>query len=82
MYVENRIQEIRKLNNISQIDMAKSLSVSRQTISAIENSKYNPSLELIYNINRLRYGIFGVQKFLSPIVVSLVLSALLLIGIM
>lgn len=52
MYVENRIQEIRKLNNISQIDMAKSLSVSRQTISAIENSKYNPSLELALKISK------------------------------
>lgn len=37
---------------------------------------------VIYNINRLRYGIFGVQKFLSPIVVSLVLSVLLFIMIL
>lgn len=52
MRVENKIREIRKLKNITQIDAAKDLDISRQTMSAIENSKYNPSLELALKISK------------------------------
>jgi putative transcriptional regulator len=46
MAVQNRIKELRMKNNITQIQMAKDLQVTRQTIVAIENNHYNPSLEL------------------------------------
>ncbi|MDZ4411867.1 helix-turn-helix transcriptional regulator [Bacillus cereus] len=50
MNVKNRIKEYRKQNNITQIQMAKDLEVTRQTIIAIENHHYNPSLELTLKI--------------------------------
>jgi len=44
--MKNRIKELRKLGGMRQEDLAKALGVSRQTINAIENDKYNPTLEL------------------------------------
>ncbi|MGG0655485.1 helix-turn-helix transcriptional regulator [Rummeliibacillus pycnus] len=46
MKVKNRIKEIRLAKGISQIKMAEDLQITRQTINAVENHKYNPSLEL------------------------------------
>ena len=48
--MKNRVEELRKGANINQEDLAKALKVSRQTISAIETGKYNPSLELAFAI--------------------------------
>ncbi|MCI0766914.1 helix-turn-helix transcriptional regulator [Bacillus sp. TL12] len=50
MGVKNRIKELRKENHITQIEMAKAMQVTRQTIVAIENHRYNPSLELSLKI--------------------------------
>lgn len=50
MPVENNIREIRKRLGITQIKMAEDLSITRQTMTAIENNKYNPSLELALKI--------------------------------
>lgn len=44
--VKNRIKEIRLAKGISQIQMVEDLQITRQTINAVENHKYNPSLEL------------------------------------
>ena len=38
---------------MSQQDLAKSVGVTRQTINALENGRYNPSLLLAYNITRV-----------------------------
>lgn len=51
--MKNRVKELRKQNGLRQEDMAKKLSVSRQTIIAIENDKYNPTLELAMKMARL-----------------------------
>ena len=48
--VKNRIEEIRKERGIRQEDFAKSMGVSRQTISSLENGRYNPSITLAYKI--------------------------------
>jgi len=48
--VNNRIEEIRKERGIRQEDFAKSMGVSRQTISSLENGRYNPSITLAYKI--------------------------------
>ncbi|WP_244835023.1 helix-turn-helix transcriptional regulator [Clostridium sp. BJN0001] len=48
--MKNNIKKLRKKANLRQEDMAKQLGVSRQTIIAIENDKYNPSLELAMKI--------------------------------
>ncbi|HLG26982.1 MAG TPA: helix-turn-helix transcriptional regulator [Paenisporosarcina sp.] len=46
MPVLNRIKDIRTTRGITQVQMAMDLQITRQTITAIENNKYNPSLEL------------------------------------
>ncbi len=50
MMLENKVEFLRKQNGISQEAFAKEMRVSRQTISSIENGKYNPSLELAFAI--------------------------------
>ena len=48
--VENSIRELRKNKGISQEDLAKRCKVSRQTINAIENNKYDPTLALAFKL--------------------------------
>ena len=48
----NRVKEFRKELGKSQLELAKDIGVSRQTISMIENDKYNPTLELCLNLAR------------------------------
>ena len=50
--MKNRIEEIRKAKGIRQEEFAKVLGVSRQTISSLENGRYNPSIFLAYKIAR------------------------------
>lgn len=51
--MKNKIKELRKERNLRQEDMAAQLHVSRQTINAIENNKYNPTLELAMKLAKL-----------------------------
>lgn len=51
--MKNRIKELRKQAGLRQEDMAAALGVTRQTINAIENQKYNPTLELAMKLARL-----------------------------
>lgn len=48
--VENSIRELRKNKDISLEDLAKKCKVSRQTINAIENNKYDPTLALAFKL--------------------------------
>jgi len=48
--LNNRIEQIRKERGIRQEEFAKSMGVSRQTISSLENGRYNPSILLAYKI--------------------------------
>ena len=41
---------LRAMRKITQEDLATTLGVTRQTIIAIENGKYSPSLELAFKI--------------------------------
>ncbi|MBU5677684.1 helix-turn-helix transcriptional regulator [Alkaliphilus sp. MSJ-5] len=50
--VQNRIQELRKIKKLTQDEIAKLCNVSRQTINAIENNKYDPSLSLAFDLAR------------------------------
>jgi len=50
--MKNRIRELRKLKKITQEELSKQVGVSRQSIIAIESGKFNPSLELAYNISK------------------------------
>ena len=48
--MKNKVEQLRKEMGLSQADFAKAIRVSRQTVSAIETGKYNPSLELAFQI--------------------------------
>ena len=48
--MKNKIEEIRKERGIRQEEFALALGVSRQTISSLENGRYNPSILLAYKI--------------------------------
>lgn len=48
--MKNNIKHLRKLAKLSQEELAKLCKVSRQTINAIENDKYDPTLQLAFDI--------------------------------
>ena len=48
--MQNKVRVLRAIRNITQEELANALGVTRQTIIAIENEKYNPSLELAFKI--------------------------------
>ena len=50
--MQNRIRELREAQGLTQDDLAKRLEVTRQTVLAIENDKYNPTLELAFKLAR------------------------------
>jgi len=51
--VKNRIRELRARHRCSQADLAERLNVSRQTLSAIENDKYDPNLTIAFHLSFL-----------------------------
>ena len=55
--MKNRVRELRTAQGWSQSDLAERLAVSRQTVNAIENERYDPSLPLAFLIAR----VFGLQ---------------------
>lgn len=50
--MKNRLAEIREKHGMKQEDLAYELEVSRQTISSLENGKYNPSIVLAFKLAR------------------------------
>ena len=48
--MKNKIESIRKEQGILQEEFAKAMGVSRQTISSLENGRYNPSIGLAHKI--------------------------------
>ena len=48
--MKNKIEAIRKEQGILQEEFAKAMGVSRQTISSLENGRYNPSIRLAHKI--------------------------------
>ncbi len=51
--MKNRLKVLRAERDWTQADLAEALEVSRQTVNAIENGKYDPSLPLAFKISRL-----------------------------
>ena len=51
--MKNRLKILRAERNWSQADLADQLTVSRQTVNAIETEKYDPSLPLAFKIAEL-----------------------------
>ncbi len=50
--MKNKIREIRKEMGLSQEELARRCGVSRQTVNAIENDKYDPTLVLAFRLGR------------------------------
>ncbi|MBK3494168.1 helix-turn-helix transcriptional regulator [Viridibacillus sp. YIM B01967] len=61
--VHNRIKEVRLQKGITQLQMAEDLQITRQTITAIENHKYNPSLELTLKL--LQYFDLSIEELFT-----------------
>ena len=50
--MQNCIRELRRQKGISQEALAKACGVTRQTVNAIENNKYDPTLALAFALAR------------------------------
>ena len=48
--MENQIRARRKALSLSQEELARRCGVSRQTVNAIENNKYDPTLALAFHL--------------------------------
>ena len=50
--MKNRLEEIRKQRGLRQEELAEAMGVSRQTISSLENGRYNASVILAIKLAR------------------------------
>ncbi|WP_462315346.1 helix-turn-helix transcriptional regulator [Methanobrevibacter sp.] len=51
--METKIRKFRQEKGITQQELADLAGVTRQTINALENARYNPSLILAYKITKI-----------------------------
>ena len=65
--MKNRLEEIRKEKGINQEELALELEVSRQTISSLENGRYNPSILLLIPIQCEYYSLEGVGQLIDTV---------------
>ena len=63
--MRNRLRERRAARRWSQADLADRLGVSRQTVNALENRRYDPSLPLAFKIAEV-FGEPIESLFLPP----------------
>ncbi|MGE5417251.1 MAG: helix-turn-helix transcriptional regulator [Acidobacteriota bacterium] len=61
--MENRLRELRESFGLTQEDVAAKVAVSRQTIISLEKGKYNPSIQLAYQLSRV-FGLTIEQVFI------------------
>lgn len=62
--MRNRVRELRTEHGWSQTELGERLGVSRQTVNAIENERYDPSLPLAFQIARA-FGLTIEQIFME-----------------
>lgn len=62
--MKNQLRLLRAARDWSQGDLAERLGVSRQTVNAIETSKYDPSLPLAFKIARLFHK--SIEEVFEP----------------
>ena len=62
--MRNRVRELRTEHGWSQTELGERLGVSRQTINAIENQRYDPSLPLAFLIAKV-FGLPIEQLFFA-----------------
>jgi putative transcriptional regulator len=63
--VTNDIRALRERKGLTQAELAKRVGVTRQTLIAIEQGKYSPSLELAFQISR-EFGVALDEVFHYP----------------
>ena len=51
--METKIRQFRQKLGMTQQELADAVGVTRQTVNALENASYNPSLLLAYNITKM-----------------------------
>jgi putative transcriptional regulator len=51
--MNNRIKELRARHQFTQSELAQKVGVRRETIVFLEKGKYNPSLQLAYEISKV-----------------------------
>ncbi len=51
--MKNKLKVLRAERDMTQADLANELSVSRQTVNAIEKGKFDPSLPLAFKPSKL-----------------------------
>jgi len=61
--MKNRLEQLRRERGIRQEELADAMAVSRQTISSLENGRYNPSIELAFRLARY-FGLSIEEIFL------------------
>jgi len=59
------VRELRQAQGWSQADLAERLNVSRQTVNAIENDRYDPSLPLAFLIAKA-FGL-AIEQIFDPV---------------
>lgn len=51
--MKTRIKELRAVQGMTQVELAKRVGVRRETIVFLEKGKYNPSLQLAWSIAKI-----------------------------
>jgi putative transcriptional regulator len=66
--MRNRTRELRARRGWSQSDLGDALALSPQTVNAIENGRYDPTLPLAFKLS----AVFGelVQPLFTPVASS------------
>lgn len=62
--MKNRLRVLRAEHQLSQAELAQRLGVSRQTVNAVENGRYDPSLPLAFDLARL-FGV-SIEEIFEP----------------
>ena len=61
--MKNRLEEFRNARGLKQDELAAAMKVSRQTISSLENGRYNPSILLAMKLARY-FGVTVEEMFI------------------
>ncbi len=61
--MKNRLEELRQQKGLKQEELASLMKVSRQTISSLENGRYNPSILLALKLARY-FGVTVEEMFI------------------
>jgi putative transcriptional regulator len=64
--MKNRLKVLRAERDWTQAQLADAVGVARQTIVALENEKYSPSLELAFKFSRI-FGKTIEEIFQGPV---------------